>query len=59
MVLGWVGVPITHEVFPTFTSLVFPDALDAFHLISISLCHYFTNLFLPKDPEHLGSESLQ
>lgn len=45
---SWVDVPVTHEVFPTFTSLVFPAALNAFHFISLSLCHCFTDLFLPK-----------
>lgn len=45
---SWVDVPVAHEVFPTFTSLVFPAALDAFHFISLSLCHCFTDLFLPK-----------
>lgn len=36
----WVDVPVTHEVFPTFTSLVFPAALDAFHFpFSVSLFH--------------------
>ena len=47
----WVAVPVTHEVVPTFTSLVFPAALDAFHFpFCVSLSHQSLS---PKDLEHL------